>query len=87
MRHGLFYKRVFKPAVTRALPPDKQALRWHDLRHTCASLSLAVSPNLATVMHRLGHGSIAITLADGLSALFTAPAPNNVAPLRTIQTV
>jgi len=96
MRHGLFYKRVFKPAVTRALPPDKQALRWHDLRHTCASLSLAVSPNLATVMHRLGHGSIAITvdtyghmvpsvdaaLADGLSALFTAPAPSNVTPLR-----
>lgn len=34
MRHNLFYKRVFKPAVERALPADKHRLRFHDLRHT-----------------------------------------------------
>lgn len=97
LRHGLFYKRVFKPAVARALPADKQALRWHDLRHTCASLSLSVAPNLHVVKERLGHEDIRTTLntyghlvpsvdaalADGLSALFTGkPAEPNVTQLR-----
>lgn len=65
VRHGLFYRRVFKPAVAAALLADKQALRWHDLRHTCASLSLAVAPNLHVVMLRLGHASAHLSGRNG----------------------
>ena len=85
IRHNLFYKRVFKPAVRAALPESKHGLRFHDLRHTCASLSLAVAPNLHMVKERLGHEDIRTTinvyghlvasvdaaLADGLDGLFT----------------
>jgi integrase len=96
VRHGLFYRRVFKPALVGvkstdpkkhrapALPAAYHGLRWHDLRHTCAALSLAVSPNLAMVQARLGHDDIRTTinvyghllpsveaaLADGLTATF-----------------
>lgn len=85
IRHGLFYKRVFKPAVRAVLPESKHGLRFHGLRHTCASLSLGVAPNLHMVKERLGHEDIRTTinvyghlvasvdaaLADGLDALFT----------------
>jgi integrase len=88
VRHGLFYRRVFRPTVAAVLPADKQTLRWHDLRHTCASLSLAVAPNLHLVKERLGHEDIRTTvstyghmvpsvdaaLADGLGALFDSAA-------------
>jgi integrase len=67
-----------------SIPAAKHRLRWHDLRHTCASLSLAVAPNLHVVKERLGHEDIRTTinvyghllpsvdqaLADGLSSLF-----------------
>lgn len=62
VRHGLFYRRIFKPAVERALPPGKHGLRFHDLRHTCASLLLAVAPNPYAVMKRLGHEDIKTTI-------------------------
>jgi integrase len=64
VRHGQFYKRIFRPAVWRAWPaPNKlRKLRFHDLRHTCASLSLAISPNLHVVKERLGHESITTTI-------------------------
>jgi integrase len=62
VRHNLFYKRVFRPAVEAALPARLQALRWHDLRHTCASLSLAVAPNLHVVKERLGHEDVRTTI-------------------------
>lgn len=62
------------------------ALRWHDLRHTCAALSLEVQPNLAMVQARLGHEDIRTTiniyghllpseeaaLGEGLAATFNA---------------
>jgi integrase len=42
----------------RGLPP----IRWHDLRHTCATLlpGRGVHPKL--VQHLLGHASITMTL-------------------------
>jgi integrase len=97
VRHGLFYRRVFKPAVKRALPPAYHALRWHDLRHTCAALSLEVQPNLAMVQARLGHEDIRTTinvyghllpsveaaLADGLTATFNEAQRPNVQPLHS----
>ncbi|HEX4483531.1 MAG TPA: tyrosine-type recombinase/integrase [Solirubrobacteraceae bacterium] len=109
VRHGLFYRRVFKPALRgvnsddpkkrrkAALPNAYHALRWHDLRHTCAALSLEVQPNLAMVQARLGHEDIRTTinvyghllpsveaaLADGLTATFNeAKGSEKVAALR-----
>jgi integrase len=38
------------------------ALVFHELRHTCAALSLAVEPNLLAVKERLGHDSISTTV-------------------------
>jgi integrase len=60
LRHNLFYARHFKPAVVRAgLPP---ALRFHDLRHTCAALLIAQGAHPKAIMERLGHSSIQVTL-------------------------
>ena len=118
VRHNMFYKRTFRPAIVgrpaaaakrgRKARPAVPALwprghrlhglRWHDLRHTCAALSLGVAPNLSVVKDRLGHDDIRTTiniyghllpsvdeaLADGLDALYAAePEPEtNVEPLR-----
>ena len=38
-----------------------EGLRFHDLRHTHASLMLAEGVHLKVVSERLGHSSIAIT--------------------------
>lgn len=75
MRHGLFYRRVFKPTLVGdegnkdpkkrrkgALPRHLRSLRCHDLRHTCAALSLEVQPKLAMVQARLGHQDIRTTI-------------------------
>lgn len=75
VRHNQFYKRVFRATVVGdpdneaddkrrepALPARLQGLRWHDLRHTCAALSLAANPSLALVKERLGHENIATTV-------------------------
>jgi integrase len=106
VRHGLFYQRVFKPTLRGdrkrkrpgALPAAYSGLRWHDLRHTCAALSLEVQPNLAMVQARLGHEDIRTTinvyghllpsveaaLADGLTATFNdAQGSNKVTALRS----
>ena len=56
-----FYVKVYKPAVRRAgLNP---ALRFHDLRHTCASLLITADPPVGpkVVQRHLGHSSFAIT--------------------------
>ena len=51
--------RHFKPLLKRAgLPP----IRWHDLRHTCATLLLGRGVHPKLVQHLLGHASITITL-------------------------
>lgn len=88
IRHGIFYSRVFRRAVAALWPEGHRlhGLRWHDLRHTCASLSLAVTPSLHVVKERLGHEDIQTTVniyghlvpsvdeavADGLGLLFHA---------------
>jgi integrase len=51
--------RSFKPLLKRAgLPPA----RFHDLRHTCATLLLGRDVNAKVVSEMLGHSSISITL-------------------------
>ena len=40
----------------------REDLRFHDLRHTCATLLLSKNVNPKVVSEMLGHASIAITL-------------------------
>lgn len=69
LRHHLFYRRHFKLAVRKALPAEKHGLRFHDLRHTCASLGIAAGAHPKLISARLGHSSVQITL-DRYSHLF-----------------
>ena len=57
-RHHLT-RRSFKPLLKRAGLPE---IRFHDLRHTCATLLLTRNVNPKIVSEMLGHSSIAITL-------------------------
>ena len=49
----------FKPLLKRAGLPE---IRFHDLRHTCATLLLGRNVNPKIVSEMLGHATIAITL-------------------------
>ena len=51
--------RQFKKLLVRAELPE---VRFHDLRHTCATLLLGKNVNPKIVSEMLGHSSIAITL-------------------------
>jgi integrase len=57
-RHNLT-RSSFKPLLKRAGLPR---IRFHDLRHTCATLLLTRNVNPKIVSEMLGHSSIAITL-------------------------
>jgi len=50
----------FKRLLTRAELPEKT--RFHDLRHTCASLLFQKNVHPKFVQELLGHASVAITL-------------------------
>jgi integrase len=51
--------RSFKPLLERAGLPD---IRFHDLRHTCATLLLGKGVHAKFVQELLGHATISITL-------------------------
>ena len=68
VRHLAIYRTHFRPAAARAGVPGT---RWHDLRHTCASLLIAQGGHPKAVMERLGHSSITVTL-DRYGHLFPA---------------
>ena len=51
--------RSFKPLLVQAGVPD---IRFHDLRHTCATLLFLDGVHPKRVQQLLGHKSIAITL-------------------------
>ena len=57
-RHNLI-QRSFKPLLNEAKLPD---IRFHDLRHTCATLLLTAGVHPKIVQELLGHSTIAITL-------------------------
>jgi len=52
-------RRSFKPLLQRAGLPQ---IRFHDLRHTCATLLLSRNTNPRLVQALLGHATVAITL-------------------------
>lgn len=60
LRHNNFYGRHFKPAVVAAGLNPK--VRFHDLRHTYASMLIARGAHPRAIMERLGHSSIQVTL-------------------------
>lgn len=60
LNHKNFYRRHFKPAVLAAGLPT--ATRFHDLRHTCAALCIALGAHPKAIQERLGHSSITVTL-------------------------
>ena len=51
--------RRFQALLSRAGLPNK---RFHDLRHTCASLLLAQGVHPRVVMETLGHSQIGLTM-------------------------
>ncbi|HEY4313603.1 MAG TPA: site-specific integrase [Pirellulales bacterium] len=59
LRRSHFHFDEFKPLLKRAKLPD---MRFHDLRHTSASLLLAAGVHPKVVQERLGHSQIGITL-------------------------
>jgi integrase len=54
-----FVRRVFEPALRRAGLPK---IRFHDLRHTFASLLIAQGEHAKLISEQLGHASVQITL-------------------------
>ena len=68
-RHGNFMRRIFRAAVKRLAnslghpewPEEFAKVRFHDLRHTCASMLIAQGMQPLAVSRHLGHSSISIT--------------------------
>lgn len=58
-----FCKRYFRPAVRSGVAGLPTALRWHDLRHTYASLMAAVGGDVTVydISKWMGHSSISVT--------------------------
>jgi integrase len=54
LRCSNFHRDCFKPALKRAGLPD---IRFHDLRHTCATLLLLAGDSVNSIADRLGHSS------------------------------
>jgi integrase len=59
LRRSHFHQDCFKPLLTAAGLP---AIRFHDLRHTSATLLLSAGVHPKVVQERLGHSQISVTL-------------------------
>jgi integrase len=59
LRRSNFLRDSFEQIIARAKLPT---VRFHDLRHTCATLLLLADVNVKVVSERLGHAKIQITL-------------------------
>jgi len=59
LRKSNFARRVYRPILGKA---DVPRIRFHDLRHTAATVLLLQGEHPKVVSERLGHASIEITL-------------------------
>ncbi len=59
LRKSNFERRVWKPLLAKAALPH---FRFHDLRHTAATLLLAAGEHPKIVQERLGHSQISLTM-------------------------
>lgn len=59
-----FRRKVWQPAVKKALPPELVDLRFHDLRHTAVAIAIAsgAARNPKALQVRMGHSTIKMTL-------------------------
>jgi integrase len=60
LRQSSVTTKLFKPAV-RAAGLDPR-LRFHDLRHTCASLLIREGASVKAIQAQLGHATASVTL-------------------------
>ena len=73
MRPDNMRRRVFAPAILEARKHDPTIpanFRFHDLRHTCASLLISKGFNPKAIMTHMGHSQISVTF-DTYGHLFT----------------
>ena len=89
-------RRVFEPAVAACVAASVSFPRVtpHDLRHTCASLSIQAGANVKAIQTALGHSSAAMTLdtyadlfPDDLEAVAAALDARRAADLGTASVV
>jgi integrase len=59
LRRSHFHQQYFKPLLVKAGLP---AIRFHDLRHTSATLLLSAGVHPKVVQERLRHSQISVTL-------------------------
>jgi integrase len=59
LQKDYFVRNVFHPLLAKA---GIERIRFHDLRHTSATLSLSNGDNVKVVAERLGHSSPEMTL-------------------------
>ncbi|MFZ2175457.1 MAG: tyrosine-type recombinase/integrase [Rhodococcus sp. (in: high G+C Gram-positive bacteria)] len=92
-----FYLKWWKTAVAKAGLPS--ALRFHDMRHTCAALLIAANVPAKAIQVHLGHSSFKITMdtyghlyedasdhvANAMGAAFAAPAAPAMGNVRAIR--
>jgi integrase len=62
LKFGSFYSQRFKPAVRAVLPEHLHRLRFHDLRHTYATLLVEQGAHPKEMAELMGHSSVQITL-------------------------
>ena len=58
IRKSNLRQRSFEPLLKKAGLPH---IRFHDLRHTAATLMLSVEPNAKVLQERMGHSSVGVT--------------------------
>ncbi|MDV2476398.1 site-specific integrase [Rhodococcus zopfii] len=92
-----FYLKWWKAAVAKAGLPG--ALRFHDMRHTCAALLIAANVPAKAIQAHLGHSSFKITMdtyghlyedasdtvANAMNAAFAAPVDRESANVRALR--
>ena len=90
LNYGTFYSVHFKPALREVFPERLHRLRFHDLRHTYASLLVEQGAHPKEMAELMGHSSVQITLdryshimphmaaalAERMDAAYRAAEPN-----------